>query len=825
MNYIKTINTLFVKSWVGLVLLSAMLLSGCNGHSEEDNTNRVIGDNIQADISVSDINGNATNSITVGNQVTVSVTLSATNGEPIANQNVSFVATDGTLSAASRLTNGQGTTSVSFDSSSVNPGVVTITASTTYNDESITADIDFEVLATAVTNIETPSLEITLKKDGNAVNRIKADESAQLGVILTDANDQPIENSIVTFSAEIGQLSATTALTNANGIAEVSLTGQEDNLGAAVATASVSINENNIVKTTPYEVVASDALDESTTVLIGHFDADGNFVDGEIGVESSTHSAGATIGLEVVLVNQNLERITTPTTVNFASSCVNTGDASIDASVVTNNGVAESTYQDLSCAGADGTTDTIVATVVVNSADLSATTDITLSSESLGSVEFISATPESIVLKGTGGQGKQETSTVTFVVKGELGNPLNQQAVDFSLNTDVGGLSLAAASGITNSEGLVSAKVVAGTVPTAVRVTATVTVDDQGNTISTQSDLLSVNTGLPDQNSITLALSTINPEARNIIGTNVDVTAYLADSFNNPVPDGTTVNFTTEGGAIEPSCTTTDGNCTVTWTSQEPFTDNHRVTILATAEGHEYFVDVNGNNLFDDNDGGAVNGTTGNIDEILSGFGRVRPFDGGYIDMPEAWRDDNENFVYDVGEVFIDSNNNGTRDVENDLFNGPQCEATSCATSNFITIRKAVRLITSSSKAYIRILDASDNVVYQNYGTTVRNNISIARGSSQSFTLEVSDTQFQTMAHETGIALTSDVGDSVGTGTFTIGNTAGSDDPAVPGTFRRSFTLINNLTVDDEPQTGGLEFSVVSPSTIETSDGLVINLL
>ena len=822
MKYIKTINTLFVKSWVALALLSVMLLSGCNGHSEEDNSSRVIGDNVQAEIAVTDVNGTATNSITVGNQLTVSVVIMTTESEPLANQNVSFVASEGSLSASSRLTNAQGQTSISFDSSSVSPGVVTITATTTYNDETITADVQFEVLSAAVVDVDSPSVNITLKKDGNAINRIKAGESAQLGVVLTDINDAPIENAIVTFNAEIGVLSASTALTNANGVAEVSLTGEEDNLGASVASASVTINETSYVETTPYEVVSADALDESTAVLIGHFDNEGNFVDGQIGIPSDTVSAGATVGLEIVLVDQNLERIVSPTTVNFSSTCVNAGNATIDTSVTTNNGAAQSTYQDISCAGADGTTDTIVATVVVNSADLTATTELNLQAESLGSVEFVSATPESIVLKGTGGQGKQETSTVTFLVKGELGNPLNQQAVDFSLNTNVGGLALASNTGITNSDGLVSAKVIAGTVPTAVRVTASVSIDAE-NSISTQSDLLSVNTGLPDQNSITLALSVLNPEA--LIGTTVNVSAYLADSFNNPVPDGTTINFTTEGGAVEPSCTTTNGNCSVTWTSQEPFTDDHRVTILATAEGHEYFVDVNGNNLFDENDGSAVNSTTSNIDEILAGFGRISAFNSGYIDMPEAWRDDNENYTYDVGEVFIDSNNNGIRDIENDLFNGPQCEGTPCADANFITIRKAVRLITSSSRAYIRIVDSSNNVVFQNYGTTTSSNIVLARGDSETFTLEVSDTRFQTMPFETGIDLNVSVGDSVGTGSFTVGNTIGSTDPNIPGTFYRSFTIINNLTVDDEAQIGGLEFSVVTPSGFESSGSLVVQLL
>jgi hypothetical protein len=78
------------------------------------------------------------------------------------------------------------------------------------------------------------------------------------------------------------------------------------------------------------------------------------------------------------------------------------------------------------------------------------------------------------VLQGTGGQNSQTVSTLVFQVNGVLGNPLAQQNVTFSLNTQTGGLSLSPASGITNSQGQVSARVTSSNVPTSVRVTADV---------------------------------------------------------------------------------------------------------------------------------------------------------------------------------------------------------------------------------------------------------------------------------------------------------------------------------------------------------------
>jgi len=46
------------------------------------------------------------------------------------------------------------------------------------------------------------------------------------------------------------------------------------------------------------------------------------------------------------------------------------------------------------------------------------------------------------------------------------------------------------------------------------------------------------------------------------------------------------------------------------------------------------------NNTFNDEDGDAI--TNANVD---SGFGRQEPLSSGFVDMTEAWRDDNENNV------------------------------------------------------------------------------------------------------------------------------------------------------------------------------------
>ena len=171
---------------------------------------------------------------------------------------------------------------------------------------------------------------------------------------------------------------------------------------------------------------------------------------------------------------------------------------------------------------------------------------------------------------------------------------------------------------------------------------------------------VSTSTGIADQDSFSLSASVLNPEGWDIDNTEVTLLILAADHFNNPVPDGTAIFFTTEGGQVDSSCQTATGQCSVTWRSSDPRPSDGRVTILATAIGEESFVDLNGNNVLDNTDN--------------------------YSDRREAFRDDNENGVHDVGtEEFRDFNSNGMYDPADNEFNGALCNSANvtniCSTS------------------------------------------------------------------------------------------------------------------------------------------------
>jgi hypothetical protein len=377
----------------------------------------------------------------------------------------------------------------------------------------------------------------------------------------------------------------------------------------------------------------------------------GAFQAGIIGISNANLSAGGSASLQVVLQRSDGTLFTESASITFNSPCVAQGLARIDTPVTTTTGIASATYQATGCSGQD----VITASTSVSGTSLTASGTVTVAASAIGSIVFDSATPANIALRGTGGAGRPETSTVVFRVLDQTGGPRAGATVNFALNTQVGGITFSPSSATSDANGRVQTVVQGGTVSTTVRVTATV--QNTTPAISTQSSQLTVTTGIPDQDSFSLAVRCQNVEAWNIDGVQVEVTARLADRFNNPVPDGTAVTFSAEGGIIQSQCTTASnanesGFCLRRWTSANPRPgggpgQSGRVTIFATAIGEESFTDSNGNGRFDAGES--------------------------WVDLGERFLDANENGSYDNGEQIYDFNNNSTRDPADNVFNGVLC--------------------------------------------------------------------------------------------------------------------------------------------------------
>jgi len=292
-----------------------------------------------------------------------------------------------------------------------------------------------------------------------------------------------------------------------------------------------------------------------------------------------------------------------PTNIAVSSACVSSGLATLTpASVTTSTGVATFTYRDSGC-GANRT-DPLQASITGSTANAGLTLNLTAPTPT--SIRFVSASPAAIYLKGS---GFVENSSVTFRVVDANGNGVRGQTVSLKPSTVAGGLQLEGISDMaqfpitreSDSNGNVIVRVNSGTVPTPVRVMASMEVNSQ--TISTVSSSLAIAVGLPSQLNFSLSQKVFNVEGYNVDGIQNSYMVIASDRLGNPVPDGTAINFVTTGGQVQSIVQTASAGglsqATAAFQTSQPKPIDGRVTVLAYAMGEESFLDTNGNNVYD----------------------------------------------------------------------------------------------------------------------------------------------------------------------------------------------------------------------------------
>lgn len=512
----------------------------------------------------------------------------------------------------------------------------------------------------------------------------------------------------------------------------------------------------------------------------------------------ATLSSGGSTGLTVTFVDQNGVPFTGDASVTFSSACLSAGTAQVTTTTAqpTNGGTIQATYTDLGC----GQLDTITASSSANQQTLADSAAINVLPASVGSIVFVSATPQVIGIRG-GGSGLPEQSQLVFQLSTTAGGPAAGRTVTFTLNNTAGGISFSNGSITTTSttaaDGTVGIIVRAGTVLTSVRVTATFT-PTSGPEISTQSSALVVSTGLADQDSFSLSVTPAsNVRGFDFDGTQVTVTLRVSDRNNNPVPEGTAIAFRTEGGDIVSQCfTSTLGLCSVTWESQDPRPAAHdpactngtdaacagglragRSTILATVEGEETFTDLNANGVFDDGDT--------------------------FTDLGEAFFDKNENGVRDAAfEEYVEFNGvAGFQAAGDGKYNGLQCQhSTLCSDNKTVTVRDSTVIVMSGDLPEI---DAND----------IRVNGSVASfvafsgpGDFVQFCAVVRDARDQPMEADTTVSISTTLGTVESAASDDILNTI--DDTAAAN---ESCFLLKGPDGTD-PSAGSVKLEVSTPS-------------
>ena len=543
---------------------------------------------------------------------------------------------------------------------------------------------------------------------GNSISSLPLLGSAELRILVNEGKNRPLEGEIVFIEGENINVSNPSVVTDANGNAFTELhTSPENTTGTAVITVTLDEETSEQIYLPITEA----------PIRLGHM-RDGAFIEGEIGITNPVLGTDGNTAVQLAVVDDNFQPVTEPIEIFLTSPCANASPplSDLSSSVITSGGLATASYTRNGC----DTSDTISANVG-ELADTIASGLVQFTDEVFPEIEFTAISQEQISLRGTGSAARPEVSQVVFTLSTPEGDPAPNYPVNFELTNTQGGIALSQAAEFTDSQGVASTAVRAGSSPARTQVRATIKVGD--NLIAVLSDEILISSGLPDQNSISLSADVLNVLSNDTDGVVVNLTVRLADHFNNPVPDDTTVNFATEYGAVDALCQTTNGACDVVWTSQEPrnslnFSDltptventlcgayadygpcpEHlskyqagRTTIIATVLGEESFTDSNGNGRYDDGEY--------------------------FADLPEAFIDHNEDRKYnpasnvcDPGgsancasgaeESFYDLDDDGRYSTGNELYNGSLCpisgEYLFCS-RGLVTVRADVVIVGSSA--------------------------------------------------------------------------------------------------------------------------------
>lgn len=517
---------------------------------------------------------------------------------------------------------------------------------------------------------------IIVDQSGTRVTSISVGGGFSAQATLVDSAGAAVVGKLVTFTlggATIATLSPATALTGASGTAKVSLSPASiTSSGAGSVIASSDLNGISVTGAMDFSVAASSLA--LSPVIAG----------------SLTLVSGGNTSLSVTALVAGQPSKTIPVNVSYAVSCgrINGVTTSGGVSVTTDgSGIASAVY---SAVALDGSLCSGVVNISASSPNAAAqTATLNVAVATANAITFVSATPAQIFVAGT---GAADQSLAVFRVLSSAGTTLANIPVQFTLATNPGGVGLGTAgsitilTGTTDASGLVSVSLFSGTIPGPVKVRAALVTNVN---VFAESQNLTVASGPPSQRFMSFAAQTSNIEGAVLDGISTQLTVRLADRQGNAVADGTVVNFTAEGGQVASSCATARvlgiSQCSVNFISQNPRPAGGRVSVLAYTEGTKDYIDINGNNRYDEG-----------VDTLLK--------------IGDAYRDDDENGSYEStsGEFVIPRLGTETCAGAGEPFTS---RANTCDSKLATTVRQQLVILFSSSSPVLDVRSLSTSGV------------------------------------------------------------------------------------------------------------------
>jgi hypothetical protein len=454
-----------------------------------------------------------------------------------------------------------------------------------------------------------PPLKLELTDaSGVVTNTIGSSGLTSLKATLKFPDGTPVVQKRIDITGDLTKVSfpeGSSQLTDANGVATIKVSRSSATVGGAGTLSAATTISGTSTSGTVVSTVVTGAVDYSVGAVVGA----ATLVLDTLDVGATTLSA---YGTRQISARAMLGTSVAPSVqVSFSSNC---GQISPATAPTNANGIAVASFTATDVAGAavstlgcGGKTVDISVSAVGASVLSKSFSVLEAPATNLGFVVPADATKSRIYLANSGGSTQ---TPVEFLLSNARGEPIPGKDVLVSLKTLNGGIpkatfvtvdNTAAKTLTTDSFGKIAVPVFSGTIPTNVLVNAALV---SNSSIQTDSSVVVIASGRPAQARVSLVRGKAAIRGFNYDGSTTTVTMSLADRQGNPVPDGTAVNFVTEGGVmIPPTCVTgsVPGNsqCTVNIRSQNPRPSNGFVSILAYSPGEEDFVDANFNNVYD----------------------------------------------------------------------------------------------------------------------------------------------------------------------------------------------------------------------------------
>lgn len=428
------------------------------------------------------------------------------------------------------------------------------------------------------------------KADGTVVvnNKLSQTEELFLQVSVKDVAGTAVELARVAFeldSDDAVMVPVNGIALTSNGIAKIKVSpASVGSQGIVTAKASVVLNGTTIVKEMFLDI------------------SPGSVQLQNIVATPSTVQKGQSLVTSVDVLVNGSKASSNAVGIAFSSTC---GDVSPASALVDSNGKATAVVQT-----------NAVGTCVVNATynAVSIQSNFTVTAPPITGIQFVSANPTRIYQSGS---TAVKTSIVSFKVIDSLGVGVPTIPVSAELTNKDGGINFCGSpheSINSDANGVVSFSVCSGSLPATVQVRASI---DATPAVYTDSNLLTIQTGLPTQRFFDIAATQTNyyvggQFTSKFNGNETEITVFAADRQGNPVPPGTPIVFVSEGGQLitsgSSSCVIGEtGRCSITLVGQDyrplgsPNGDPRpgRVTVLAYADGEESFIDANFNNRYD----------------------------------------------------------------------------------------------------------------------------------------------------------------------------------------------------------------------------------